>query len=431
MATVPVKFFKSTMQGAPQLSAAWGAMTALLDAVLVNGFNLKPVTTLTSSAGVATVTIAGGHGYWVDQVIAVAGADQAAYNGEFRVLSITTTTLTYALEGTPVSPATGAAITVKTAPLGWEIAFTGASKRAYRSLNLQSNKPYLRVDDGLDPVWNTAYAKYAKVTMAEGMSDIDTFVGYRAPYDPLATTKNEVGTGSGATAINGWYKWYYARYTASNTGITDSTGVAAGDREWVIVGDDRGFYLFNHQSLHQYDGRSGYCFTDFESFRQADGYNTLLCATDRYVTANSAHGSYSSSIVETGNWFPWSMNFSGKVLMTDHTQVGANQRVGFVSLNTDNGALLSGLSGNIPYPNPSDYGLIIHPIYLNQESSKGFRGKLPGVYWVHGNNALLEGDVVEGVVGYPDRKFRMVRLAYNGADYAGAIVAMDITGPWW
>ena len=76
MATVPVKFFKSTMQGAPQLPAAWGAMTALLDAVLVSGFNLKSVTTLTSSAGVATLTIASGHGYWVDQVIAVAGANR-------------------------------------------------------------------------------------------------------------------------------------------------------------------------------------------------------------------------------------------------------------------------------------------------------------------------------------------------------------------
>ena len=37
MATIPVKHYNSGMQGAPQLANAWGDMTALLDAVLVDG----------------------------------------------------------------------------------------------------------------------------------------------------------------------------------------------------------------------------------------------------------------------------------------------------------------------------------------------------------------------------------------------------------
>jgi hypothetical protein len=201
-----VKWFTHTMQGAPQLSNDWGCMTALLDAVLINGFNLKSVSSIMRSASVATVSIPAGHLFEVDQLVSVSGADQASYNGEFRVLSTTANTLTYAVSGSPTTPAsTSTAITIKAAPLGWETVFTGTSKRAYRSTNPASNRPFLRVDDGCDPVWNTNYVKYARITLAQGMSDIGTFVGARAPFDSSNPSKNEVGSGSGATASAGWF----------------------------------------------------------------------------------------------------------------------------------------------------------------------------------------------------------------------------------
>lgn len=418
----PVKYFHSNMQGAPQLTNAWGDMVAVLDACLVTGFNTKTVTSLTSAAGIATAGIAAGHLFEVGQVISVNGASQSEYNGEVRVLSVTTNALTYPITGTPVSPATGT-ISAKAAPLGFEIAFTGTNKRVYRSANPQSNKPYLRVDNSLDPAYTTTYAKKAKVTMAEGMSGIDTFVGARAPFDAALPTKNEVGTGSGGSVVDGWHKWYYARNTG---GSGDSTAPEVFDRNWVLVGDDRGFYLFNELGLG-YRGRGGYCFTDFESFRQGDAFNSLMCATDANVGANSAPaGLYT----DASNWFPKSMEFTGKVLMRDHTQVGGNQRVGFVSLNTNNTALVSGYDGNIPWPNPADYGLILHPIYLNQEGSKGLRGKLPGIMWVHNVQPLADMVVVDNVVGYPGRKFLIVKMAYASSGNV-ACMALDITGPWW
>jgi hypothetical protein len=84
-----VKYFTNFMEGAPQLTNAWGCMVDLLDACLVNGFNLKPITSITSANGTATVTIQAGHLFQVNQVILIAGADQAEYNGEKRVLSVT------------------------------------------------------------------------------------------------------------------------------------------------------------------------------------------------------------------------------------------------------------------------------------------------------------------------------------------------------
>ena len=429
--TLPVKYFHSNMQGAPQLSNAWGCMTALLDACLVTGFNTKAINSITRVASVATATISAGHLYEVGQVLSVSGADQAAYNGEVCVVSATTTTFSYAVTGTPVTPATGSTLSVKVAPLGWEIAFTGTNKRAYRSANILSNRPYLRVDDGLDPAWTTTYSKYAKVTMAQGMSDIDTFVGARAPFDAAFPTRNEVGTGSGSNAYGGWHKWYYAKADGGPVNGQADSYSAPGDfnRAWVVIGDDRGFYLIN-----QWGSSTGtlgaHCFTDFESYRTADGFNTLLGATDAWITATSI---VSGQGPDSNQNFARTCDYVGKVLMRDFTQVGSNVRAGFCTLNTNNNAVCtSGSATGILWPNGPDYSLILHPVFLKQENSH-LRGKMPGLMWIHNNSPSFNHlDVISDVMGYPGSKFLLVKVASaNGYYQELGMLAFDITGPWW
>lgn len=415
-----VKYFTNFMEGAPQLTNDWGCMVDLLDACLVNGFNLKPITSITSAEGIATVTIDAGHLYQVNQVILIAGADQAEYNGEKRVLSVTSTTFTYAVTGTPATPATGDTLTVKVAPLGFEKVFSGTQKGVYRSKNILSNRPYLRVDNSCDPAYNTAYAKKAKVGMAQGMTDIDTVVGAQAPFDPTAPDKNWKATGTGAGVVDGWYKWYYARGFGAWSAPHENAIPETYTRTWVLVGDDRGFYLFNEYATIR--GRYGSCFTDFESYRQSDLFNTLLAAADTYAPANTGIGN---------NWLNRTLDFSGNILMRDHTLMGGNQRVGFTSLNTNNGQTISGRATGIPFPNPVDYSLILHPTYLMQEGGKGLRGKMPGLMWVHNDNPLQDLDIVENVVGYAGRKFLLVKLHGEGNEAATSTIALDITGPWW
>ena len=205
MPNISVKYFTSGMQGAPQLTNTMGAMTALLDACLVDGFNLKSIDTLSFAAGIATARINVGHLYQVDQVVLIAGANQTEYNGEFRITGVTSLEFTFAVTGTPVTPATGT-LSAKVASLNFEKAFSATNKRVYRSTNVLSNRPYLRVDNSLDPAWTSTYAKKAKVLMAESMSDVDTVVGAQAPFDPVRPTQNTVGTGSGTSAYDGWYK---------------------------------------------------------------------------------------------------------------------------------------------------------------------------------------------------------------------------------
>lgn len=422
MATIAVKHYNSGMQGAPQLANAWGDMIALLDAVLVDGFNLRTIDSLTFADGIATARVNSGHLYLVDQVLSIAGANQPEYNGEVRVLSTTSLEFTFAVTGAPVTPATGT-ISVKVAPLNFEKAFSATNKRVYRSKNVLSNRPFLRVDNSLDPAYTSTYAKKAKVLMAENMSDVDTVVGAQAPFDPTKPLQNTVGTGSGTGAYDGWYKWYYSKQ--DNNGA-DAYGGTGGNKGWVLVGDDRGFYLFNEWQVAVY-GRAGYFFTDFASFRQGDAYNTLLTATEWYAPASQTLG-YNGA--DHNNYCNRSLDFTGKALMRDHLQVGNYIRAGLLALNTNNGQQITGYSTGIPWPNGPDYGLILHPVYLRHESPGHLRGKMPGIFWVHNDSPMADLNIVSGVTGYPGRKFLIVASGYSTAG-SGARYAFDITGPWW
>lgn len=150
MTDLTVKYFSSGMTGAPQIANNWGDLVTMLDACLINGFALKAIDTLTFADGIATATISSGHAYRPFQVVEIAGAEQPEYNGQFRVLTTTMTTFTYAVTGTPVSPATTAtSLSAKVAPLGWEKPFAGTNKAAYRSKNPASPQNILLIDDSL------------------------------------------------------------------------------------------------------------------------------------------------------------------------------------------------------------------------------------------------------------------------------------------
>src|SRR6218665_2135513 len=183
MTDLTVKYFNSGMTGAPQIANNWGDLVTMLDACLVNRFALKAIDTLPFANGIATATISTGHAYRPYQVVEIAGADQPEYNGSFRVLTTTTTAFTYAVTGTPVSPATTTTSrSAKVASLGWEEPFAGTSKAAYRSKNPQSPQNILLIDNSLKTPNYTA--GWANVGIVENLSDIGTIVGAQAPYDP-------------------------------------------------------------------------------------------------------------------------------------------------------------------------------------------------------------------------------------------------------
>lgn len=415
-----VKWMHNGMAGAPVLTNNWGSLTALLDALLVNGFNLKPVLEITRDGNLATARIGSGHGFMVDQVIRIEGCEQADYNGDFTIEAVTLDSFSFTVANTPATPATTLlGITAKVAPLGLEIAFSAENKRAYRSPNPLSNRPFLRVDDGQPEGYGATWAKFGRVTLAEDMVDIDTFVGARAPFDNAKPTKNEVPSGSGNSMYSGWFKWYFARNATRETDGDNGNWA----RSWVLVGDDRGFFLSNSSGWGG-DKRLLYSFTDFDSYKPGDNYDSLLTASERYREVYDYPNNYPNQ-----DLYPtYSLETTGKVCMRDYTHVGGNVRLGLFSLNCGNNQTVSGRSANIPFPNGPDYGLIIHPIYL-RESAGHLRGVLPGVFWIHQNQPYPHLTTLENVIGYPGRKFLIVTIDFSHEGNVSAF-AFDITGPW-
>ena len=271
VASTDIKFYVHTNNNAPQLQNAYGSMINVLDACLINGINIGAVSSLTASGTTVTALFSSAHNLMQYQVIKIAGANQAEFNGEHRILTVPNAqSVTFELAAAPSTTTATGTISASLPPLGWEKPFSssnpnGGGKAAYRSLNLLlPSRPFLRVVDELDPVWALNYAKYAKVGIVEDILDIDTMIGVQAPFDPVYPEKNWAGTGSGASAYNGWAKWYYASSTLVGSS-SDTSQPSNGNRDWILVGNSNYFYIFPAvaPSVNNY---SNYGFGAFLSF---------------------------------------------------------------------------------------------------------------------------------------------------------------------
>ena len=118
---IDVLLYHSGMSGAPgaNLRVA-GGLTDLLNACLVDGFNVRDITGIVRSGTTATATIDGSNPWQIGGVIELAGADQAAYNGRQRVTARTDSTVSFEVSGSPATPATGT-ITAKMPGAGWTL----------------------------------------------------------------------------------------------------------------------------------------------------------------------------------------------------------------------------------------------------------------------------------------------------------------------
>jgi hypothetical protein len=296
--------------------------------------------------------------------------------------------------------------------------------------------------------------------MASSYSDIDTPVGTPAPFDPNLPTKNRVGTGSGATAVNGWYKWftsiwYYttgipstnAGFMAQASAVGSVNAETSGNRAWSLVGDDRGFYLFVDYGPGNGTiagtiayGKVMYTFTDFLSNKSGDTYNAVLTATDMYQTANF---SYPNNAADYQTYSTLNLNFAGKVTLRDPLGAapGLNNNVAFTSYSgITTLQAVSGAATGVPAVNGSDYSFILFPYYLVGTApgvtGNCLRGTMPGIMFSANNQPLYDHAIIDTVSNFAGRKFMYVQTytAQGGVGYVSypaSRVAFDITGPWY
>ena len=372
------KFFYNTMKGAPVLTNEWGSMLSMIKAVLITGFNQQQVTSASISDGVATITLGSNHGFIEHQCVAISGANQAGFNAEHRVISVTSTTITVK---TTVTGAITGSMSIKTAPLGWTEKFTGSNKSIFEPKDKIKNPFVLRVDDSLPAGYDAAWAKFARVTIAEGANGIDDFAGFaKAPQLIASDNVNEVGDGvAGASGVYGWAKWYHGVGISQYRSETQTSGQGS-NFDWVFVGNDSDFYFMPR--ITEQEGRAIYTFANIETFGSLDKYGGFLSATDAKLRANEnsisfkGNGSNSLDNVWTSN------SATGKYLIRSYDGLSASgMAASHFSLNTSNTYLYSGYTDGLPFPNKPDNSVVLHPLYI--KDNDGLRGTLPIIRWVH------------------------------------------------
>jgi hypothetical protein len=388
-----VKYFHSAMGDAPVLNGVAGSLIGVLDACLVNGFQLKTVDSIVVASNVATVSISAGHTYEVDSVVLIAGATPAGLNGQKRVLSATTNNLTFATTGISDQTATGT-IDARLAPAGWEKPFSGTNLAVYRSPNVEGTRMFLRVDDSV--------AQNGRAVGYENMTDVNS------------------GTGAFPTnvQVSGGLWWPNASSTATTA------------RPWLVIADDRTFYVWVNTGTTATDVDGFlYGFGDFSSFKSGDAYSAFITGTTtNIVTATAASAQtlgYCDLAGDTAlsQWVARSFTAIGGSVQTSRRPESFGTADAY-----------SGNTASVPYPNPVDNALLLSRTLVT-ETSTTLRGVVRGLMFVPhalGTVSFPHRTKIDGQGPLAGRKLMMVRNAggpaATTATQAGNFI--DITGPW-
>lgn len=379
------KFYFSTMKGAPVLASSWGSLLEVFRVIATRGFNENVVSSYEQKDTILTLTFLEEHGYIKDQIIAISGATLTQVNTEYNVKATTLKTIDITLpEGLVVT----GSLLCKTPGLGWTEVFTGENKAVFRAKDTINNPFYLRIDNSCPIGYDPAWAKFARVTISEGMIDIDDFGDYaKAPvYQTLPRDRNEKGNGvTGATGIYGIAKWYHGiGYNVSYEVYRENNSLnQSNNLEYDIIGDNISTYLSTRTSTRT-NGRSLYVFTPFTKLDSRDSLNAFLSASYCNKSANGDIQSGASANGSLGNTWESLSSIGKHGLSTWNGVTNSSPSLSPFSLNTTNGVQTSGRVSGISFPNPIDNSVILSDIYLKEDSG-GIRGTLPLIKWINHN----------------------------------------------
>jgi hypothetical protein len=377
-----VKYFDSTMAGAPALSNVAGNFISVLSACLVDGFGLVTLTSLVVSGGVATATLPSTPAAKPGCVVLIAGAtgDLAAINGEHKVQTVGTNTVLFDAFGIADGTVTGT-VTLMMAPAGWQKAFSGTNLAAYKSPNPGSTGAYFRIND--------TGTTNARIVGFETMSDVNTGSGQFPTEAQLAG--------------GGWIP-------KSNSGA----------RSWYVIANNRTVYIgvapWSTDSI-----RFGvFGFGDYSSTKANDAYGAFIFAANggRETTSlNNVHqplcGNDSSSFVA---------RFSPR----SYSSIGIPVALSTFTLYSN----LSGMGG-LTFPNPENNGIIFAPIHVTEGGT--VRGRLAGIFstpQTTGATALTDGSLLNETDSIAKfMLYRICGMSGTTAPYHGGFF-YDLSGPW-
>lgn len=387
------------MRGAPIISGTPGTQIAALDAFLLHGWGQVSASQIVVASGVATATVNAGDTFEVHAVIEVAGATQAAINGQARVTGGTVTTVTWASDA-PDGTYTGA-ITIKYAPVGgWQKAFSKANVAVYRSIAPESPRMFFRVDD--------TGTLSARVRGYIDMTDVDTGIG------PFPTEAQIAGGGY-------WVK----------------SGVAsAAAAQYVMAADSRAMLVCIASRSMQNASHTG---------SPARGFGDMLPLApggDPWAVALSCAGQENLVSIESGNGGFEGLNSGAAGIYVARSASGGGAGVMVAAMSYS----AAGRSGTIYSGNDALCGVFPSTVdgvlrycrkFIYQDNSTNDRpprADVPGVLYIPQSGvvaAINRLDVVEGAGAFAGRALLALHCtAVSLNSNPGGVYLIDITGPW-
>jgi hypothetical protein len=389
-----VQEYRSTDVGMPALTGQVGSLTAVLDAVLVNGGATQPVTSLVQSGTTVTATIPADVSLENLDWLVIAGATPAGANGTVQIAFIDSTHFTYqAAAG--LGTITGS-ITYRRAPLGWT-KFSGTNVAAYQSAVVPGCPQFwLRVDDS-NTVGTTGGVKEACARGYEVMTDVNTGTG---PFPSVGQLANGLC----------WRK---------------STTADATPRPWSIIGDGATFYLHVNSDGTATLGRIACGFGAFTTFKIADAFNCFIGGTNSFNAPAPSATSLGLGYTASPATSPGFNN--GLYIARSMSQVGGSVTVANVTRLATTGNM-GGINGVIANPSPADGGVWVdNPLFF--DASLACRGRPRGLYY-HCHNVNPFGndyDIAINVAGLPG--VTLMNILHCGGNATGSIL-YDRYGPW-
>lgn len=392
------KFLSSEMQGSLDLKNVYGSLNNLLKNVLINGFNIKTILSITyfKNTEEAIIKLPLNHGYTYNQVIQLEGVTPSSYNNQYRILEVTSETLKIKVSGVPegIPEVTGA--TVKIAPLGYSIIYENESEGVICFKNNSIKSPaILKVIDKIPPNgYLTTWAKYARVVMGQEIDAQGNFIGnIKNPVFISSPDIENTGNGvSGATGIHGFAKWDYAIHSNSHSTEESRIGHGTYPTDWRIIGDDKTFYLMIRS---QGRGNNFYSIVGFGNYISDDNSettNVCLQARDGGVAANDTSG---YSYARTRNQFGALDATHGGFLFSN--VYGKTTSLTSYGKYRCEGLSLSSVEPSMPWKsseikslNPSSGNWITSHIYI-KDSDNYLRGYHRGIKMLYGKETLPEG----------------------------------------
>ncbi|WP_429111643.1 hypothetical protein [Aeromonas veronii] len=402
MAEYKVKWFASEMQGASSLGdTADGALAALLKAVLVTGFGTLTINALSFDAakGWAVATFSGGHAYQQDSVIQVDGVSPAAYNGEHRVMQVSSTQVWFEIDGgNPGAAGSGAAMTMKVAPLGWTITHESGDGKIFivRPTNVsESGNVSFRIDNTAFTGWtgNNSYGAptyLAKIAMVEDVVDINTY-----------------------TTI------YEHRFPATQRYAS---------KVWDLIGDSQLFYWL--PAIGNYSYQTVYCVGYIRSVRPGDRYHAVLC--HYFTTAANSDAACWHNRDQSGlaNWGTTLTTFNA----TDQRAIARPYHQLFGTTSWWLKGVFTRFGTGLSVPNGPDNGFYLSadPCMV-LENGNHLRGYMPGFVVPYGDITSWHRKNFGDLPALPGKKVRFIRGLYQVNAYSAdprSLIGFDITGPW-